>query len=223
MDLESRDSVNVKPAELDVLGQILTHVGSTLDDEALDQQIESFPLICLTSVDEELHGFLFGSLERIGGTPCVLWGAGAARKGKNAGPSLKALVGELYRRAAISFPDEDVLVAGQIAHPAGYTLLGGLSDICPRPGYSPTGEERAWGRRLAKRFGSKARYDDKAFRLKPGKQPARVFDTRTMKVSSTSKAAEMLGSPDPAAGEAMIVFGWASAEALEDGLSPGRK
>lgn len=223
MDLESRDSVNVKPAELDVLGQILTDVGSKVDDEALDRQIESFPLICLTSVDDELHGFLFGSLERIGGTPCVLWGGGAARRGKQAGPSLKALVGELYRRAAISFPDEDVLVAGQIAHPGGYSLLGSLSDICPRPGYSPTGEERAWGRRLAKRFGSNGSYDDRSFRVKPGKRPAPVFDTRTLKVSTKSKAAEMLGTPNPAKGEAVIVFGWASAEALEAGLIPGRK
>lgn len=223
MDLESRDSVNLKPAELDVLGQILGQVGSRVGDGELDRQVESFPLVCLTSLDEELHGFLFGSLERIGGTPCVLWGLGSARRGKQAGPSLKALVGELYRRAAISFPDEDVLVAGLIAHPGGYSLLGGLSDICPRPGYSPTGEERAWGRRLAKRFGCNGRYEDRTFRVKKSKEAAPVFDTRTMKVSNRSKAAEMLGAPDPDAGEGVIAFGWASAEALEAGLTPGRR
>ena len=68
---------------------------------------------------------------------------------------------ELYRRAAISFPDEDVLVAGRLAHPAAYTLFGLLDDVCPRPKYSPNGEERAWGRRLARRFGCDARYDDR--------------------------------------------------------------
>ena len=35
---------------------------------------------------------------------------------------------------------------------------------CPGPGYTPNGEERAWGRRLAKRFGCDAHYDDRAFR-----------------------------------------------------------
>ncbi len=55
------------------------------------------------------------------------------------------MVGELYRRAAISFPDEDVLVAGRIAHPAAYGLLQGLVDVVPRPNYSPTGEERRVG------------------------------------------------------------------------------
>lgn len=223
MDLESRDSVNLKPAELDVLGQVLETIGSTVGDAELDRQVEEFPLICLTARDEEIHGFLFGSLERIGGTPCVLWGLGAARKGKDAGTSLKSLVTELYRRAAISFPDEDVLVAGVIAHPGGYALLGGLGDVCPRPGYTPTGEERAWGRRLAKRFGLNGRYDDREFHVKAGKQAAPIFDTRTMKASNKSKAAEMLGTPDPAKGEARIAFGWASAEALEAGLTPGRR
>ena len=89
------------------------------------------------------------------------------RRGRQSGAAVKGLVGELYRRAAISFPDEDVLVAGRIAHPAAYSLLGGLADVVPRPDYSPTGEERAWGRRLARRFGCEGRYDDRAFRVAP--------------------------------------------------------
>src|SRR5215467_6742982 len=162
MRVESRDSVSLKPAELD---ELLASVELPLKDDALDDHVERFPLVTLTTADDELSGFLFGSLERIGGTPCILWGLGAVKKSRTARTTLEELVGELYRRAAISFPDEDVLVAGRMASPAAYSLLGSLADVCPRPKYTPNGEERAWGRRLARRFGCDARYDDRTFRV----------------------------------------------------------
>ena len=169
--------------------------------------------------NEELQGFLFGSLERIGGTPCILWGLGGVRKGRTARVILESLVGELYRRAAISFPDEDVLVAGRIAHPAAYTQFGVLVDACPRPKYEPNGEERAWGRRLARRFGCDARYDDRAFKVKKGKVVEPVFDTRHVKLGGKA-VVDFVGALEPAKGEAMICYGWAMAEHLADGLQP---
>lgn len=217
MAVESRDSVSLKPAELDELGQLLTAVDLPLAEERLDQHVEQFPLIALTATDAELHGFLFGSLERIGGTPCILWGLGAIRRSKQARANLDALVGELYRRAAISFPDEDVLVAGRFAHPASYSLLSALDDVCPRPRYSPTGEERAWGRRLARRFGCDGRYDDRKFRLKANGAPEPVLDARAVKAGGKA-ATELIGRVKPEKGEAVIGFGWAMAEALADGL-----
>jgi hypothetical protein len=108
MDVESRDSVSLKPAELDELGQLVSAMGLLLQDEQLDGHVEQFPLVAIAEIDGEIQGFLFGSLERIGGTPCILWGLGGIKRGKNARPTLDALVAELYRRAAISFPDEDV-------------------------------------------------------------------------------------------------------------------
>jgi hypothetical protein len=163
------------------------------------------------------HGFLFGSLERVGGTPCILWGLGAVRRGRQSGAAVKGLVGELYRRAAISFPDEDVLVAGRLAHPAGYALLSGLDDVCPRPKYTPNGEERAWGRRLARRFGCDARYDDRSFLVQSGPTVELVLDTRHVKLGGKA-ASDLVGTLDPAKGEALIAYGWAMAEALADGL-----
>ena len=59
-----------------------------------------------------------------------------SRRGPQGSPgalTLDGLVAELYRRAAISFPDEDVLVAGRIAHPAAYSLLGVLDDVPAAP------------------------------------------------------------------------------------------
>jgi len=221
MAVESRDSISLKPAELDELGQFVQTVGLPLVDAHLDTAVEQFPLVTICTEDDELHGFLFGSLERVGGTPCILWGLGAVRKSRNARTTLEGLVGELYRRAAISFPDEDVLVAGRIAHPAAYSQFTVLIDVCPRPRYDPNGEERAWGRRLARRFGCDARYDDRAFKVKKGKGVEPVLDTRHVKLGGKA-AADLVGVIDPAKGEAMIAYGWAMAEHLADGLQPAK-
>ena len=218
MDVESRDSVSLKPAELDELGLLVSEIGLPLQDEQLDGHVEQFPLVAIAAIEGEPQGFLFGSLERIGGTPCILWGLGGVRRGRNARPALDGLVAELYRRAAISFPDEDVLVAGRIAHPGAYSLFSVLVDVCPRPKYTPNGEERAWGRRLARRFGCDARYDERSFRLTAHGVPELVLDARVVKAGG-KVAAELIGEVDPANGEAVIAYGWAMAEALADGLS----
>jgi len=221
MEVESRDSVSLKPAELDELGQLVSGIGLELQDEQLDGHVEQFPLVAVVVLDGDLQGFLFGSLERIGGTPCILWGLGGVRKGRNARAALDVLVAELYRRAAISFPDEDVLVAGRLAHPAAYSLLGVLDDVCPRPRYTPNGEERAWGRRLARRFGCDARYDDRTFRLTAHGAPELVLHAGAVKAGGRV-ATELVGEVDPAQGEALIAYGWAMAEALADGLATPR-
>ncbi len=218
MTVESRDSISLKPAELDELGQLVSGLGLAVVDEQLDIHVEQFPLVAVAADDNEIYGFLFGSLERIGGTPSILWGLGAVRKGKAARATLESLVAELYRRAAISFPDEDVLVAGKVADPAAYALFTGLADVCPRPKYAPNGEERAWGRRLARRFGCDSRYDDRTFRVAPHGRPEFVLDARVVKAGGKA-AVEMVGSADPAQGEAVIAYGWAMAEALAEDLS----
>jgi hypothetical protein len=217
MNVESRDSVSLKPAELDEVGQIFLSNGLPVSDEELDRQVESFPLAVLATEEGVINGLMLGSLERIGGTPSILWGMGVVRKGKTASATLKSLTGELTRRAAISFPDEDVLVAGRLAHPAGYALLSGLDDVCPRPKYTPNGEERAWGRRLARRFGCDARYDDRSFLVQSGPTVELVLDTRHVKLGGKA-ASDLVGTLDPAKGEALIAYGWAMAEALADGL-----
>jgi hypothetical protein len=220
MNVESRDSVSLKPAELDEFGQLLAASGLSLTDEDLDHQVEAFPLVVLAASDGELQAGMFGSLERIGGTPAILWGLGAARKGKNAAAALKAMTGELTRRAAISFPDEDVLVGVRLAQPSCYVMLQSYANVVPRPGYTPNGEDRAWGRRLAKRYGVEPHFDDRAFKVavkgrRPGCQP--VLDTSPIKATGGAKIASLVGALDATRGQAMIAFGWAVAEELAAG------
>ena len=88
---------------------------------------------------------------------------------------LRAMITEQLRRAVLAFPDEDVLIGTRFATPAGFEAFRALTDIVPRPDYVATGEERAWGRRLAKRFGiDSAAYDEHSFAPPTRKPPARL-------------------------------------------------
>jgi hypothetical protein len=213
MDVDIRDSASLKPAELDVLTQVLRDAGSPLDDTVLDDQIERFSRVSTVARDEEVLGFLFGSLERIGGTPCVLWGLAATNANGQCDAVLRLMTNELYRRAAISFPDEDVLVAGRFCRPTLYQLFGGLQEPVPRPGYKASGEDRAWGRRLAKRFGCDDRYDDRSFRSTGTGTPEPTIDV-DLDGSPEPLVAELLAPLEPKRGDTMIAFGWAPAESL---------
>jgi hypothetical protein len=221
MNVESRDSVSLKPAELDEFSQLLTANGLPLTDAQLDLQVEAFPLAVVAMLDSEVQGLMLGSLERIGGTPAILWGLGVARKGKHGPAALKAMTGELSRRAAISFPDEDVLVATRLSQPSCYTLLSSYANLVPRPGYVANGEDRAWGRRLAKRFGIEANhFDDRGFTVavksrKPTCVP--ILDASAVKATGGAKVVSLVGDLDATRGKAMIAFGWAVAEELAAG------
>ena len=213
MDVDIRDSASLKPDELDILSQVLRDAGSPLDDEVLDQQVERFSRVSMVVADDEVQGFLFGSLERIGGTPCVLWGLGATRANGQSEAALEAMTTELYRRAAISFPDEDVLVAGRFDRPSLYRLFGSLQEPVPRPGYRASGEDRAWGRRLAKRFGCDGRYDDRAFCAAGNGRPEPVLDFEVADEPEPA-VAQLLAPLDRERGDSLIAFGWAPAESL---------
>jgi hypothetical protein len=212
MDVDIRDSASLKPAELDELSQVLRKAGSPLPESTIDDQVERFSRVTMVMDEDEIHGFLFGSLERIGGTPCVLWGLGTT-VAEQPRPVLEAMTTELYRRAAISFPDEDVLVAGRIAHPALYQLFGTLQEPCPRPGYRASGEDRAWGRRLAKRFGCDATYDDRAFRSAGSGTPEPKLDVN-LGDEPEPEVQELLAPVEADKGDTLIAFGWAPAESL---------
>ena len=220
MNVESRDSVSLKPAELDEFAQLLTSSGLHLTEEQIDLQVEAFPLAVVAVFESEVQGVMLGSLERIGGTPAILWGLGVARKGKQAAAALKVMTGELSRRAAISFPDEDVLVATRLSQPSCYALLASYANLVPRPGYVPNGEDRAWGRRLAKRFGLDPHFDDRGFTVavksrKPMCVP--ILDASPVKATGGAKIVSLVGDLDATRGKAMIAFGWAIAEELAAG------
>ena len=86
----------------------------------------------------------------------------------------------------------------------------------PRPDHRASGEERAWGRRLAKRFGVEtSAYDDRAFRATGDGTPPGVFDHSSLKPETIDPAvAAFFDDVDIKRGDSLITFGWAMAEDL---------
>ena len=117
----------------------------------------------------------------------------------------------------LAFPDEDVLVGAQMNDPGAFEAYKTLDDIVPRPEHKASGEERAWGRRLAKRFGIGATsYEDREFTVRGGGSQATVLDHESAKPDKIpADVAAQFDGLDTGAGDALIAFGWAMAEDLE--------
>ena len=56
----------------------------------------------------------------------------------------------LFSDVVRNLPDEDVVIGSRFVLPDGLDAFEKLDEVTPRPGNRAVGEERAWGRRLAK-------------------------------------------------------------------------
>jgi hypothetical protein len=128
--------------------------------------------------------------------------------------ALRLLLGDQYRRALLAFPDEDVLVGTRLAAPGAYQAFAGLVDVVPRPDHKASGEERAWGRRLAKRFGAEGRIDDRTFVLAGNGSTTGALDLGGPKVSPPDGVQSLFKGLNLKRGDRLVVFGWAMAEDL---------
>jgi hypothetical protein len=184
------------------------------DIGALSKAANDWVLATSARIDGKLHGFAFATLERIGGTPCVLIGMMSVRRHSKRDQVLRGLMGEMYHRALMAFPDEDVVVGSRFVSADALEAFKGLDDVTPSPGTRAVGEERAWGRRLAKRFDVDARYDEKTFIVSKDGQ-AGFLDFESAKPDKVAPAVREMFAPVPVAqGGVMVVYGWTMAEDL---------
>jgi hypothetical protein len=146
----------------------------------------------------------------------VLVGLASVKRSSKRDTVLKGIMQDQYRRALLAFPDEDVLVGTRFIDPSGFEAFKALQDIVPRPDHKASGEERAWGRRLAKRFGiENGAYDDRTFTATGDGTFPCVLDHESLKPESIPAAVRaQLDSVDVARGDSLIAFGWAMAEYL---------
>ena len=215
IDVETKDCTALSDAELGEMADLCADGPAGYDVGVLSKQREEWVLITQARENDRLLGYSFCTLERIGGTPCLLIGLASVKRGAKRDAVLKALMADQYRRAVLAFPDEDVVVGTRFIDPAGYEAFKGLDDIVPRPGHRATGEERAWGRRLAKRFGAEGRIDDRSFVVTGDGNPAGCLDHETLKPEATDpEIAAYFANLDRGRGDYLIAFGWAMAEDL---------
>jgi len=215
VEVETKDCTALSDAELSEMADMVTDGPAGLDIGLVSKQAEEWVLITQVRDQGKLTGFSFCTLERIGGTPCLLWGLASVKRNARREQALKAIVGAQFRRAVLAFPDEDVLIGTRMAEPGAFAAFRGLHDICPRPGHKPTGEERAWARRLAKRFGAEGRIDDRSFVVTGDGAVHGVFDYAPAKSDEVDPdVAAIFEALDPARRDLIIAFGWAMAEDL---------
>jgi hypothetical protein len=209
--------------------QVVTHDASSLTDSDLDEMAsiegsfgigalskakEDWVLATSARIDGRLHGFSFSTLERIGGTPCVLLGLLSVRRTTKRDQVLRGLMAEAYHRALMAFPDEDVVVGSRFVRPDALEAFKELDDVTPSPGVRAVGEERAWGRRLAKRFDVEAAYDEKTFVVRANGQDGFIDHDATKPEAIDAGRAALFADVPVNGGGSLIVYGWTMAEDL---------
>ena len=210
IQVDTKDSTALTDADLDEMASM----GGAFDIGLLSKAKEDWVLCTVARIEDKLHGFSFSTLERIGGTPCVLLGTLSVKRTSRRDSVLKGLMGESYHRALMAFPDEDVVVGARFVRADGLEGFKSLTDLIPRPAHRAVGEERAWGRRLAKRFGVDATYDETSFIVRSNGQSG-FLDHESLKPEKIAPDVAAMFAPIPAAaGGSIVIYGWTMAEDL---------
>jgi hypothetical protein len=221
IEVETKDCTALSDTELAEMADMCAEGPAGYEIGLLSKQRDEWVLVTQAREGTRLHGFSFSTLERIGGTPCVLIGLASVKRTSKRDAVLRGIMGDELRRAVLAFPDEDVLVGTRLIDPGGFQVFRGLEDVVPRPGHKATGEERAWGRRLSKRFGAEGRIDDRTFVLAgDGNRPG-AFDFESLKPESIARDVAAYFKPlDHRRGDSLVAFGWAMAEDLAARFEP---
>lgn len=217
VEVESRDCTAVSDAELEAMADLCAEGPNPFTVGFLSKQTELWVLLTEAREGSRLRGFVFSTLERIGGTPVVILGAGSVARTSRRSTVLAALIAEQLHRAVMAFPDEDVLMGIRMNDPATFEAFKVLSGAIPRPGHHANGEERAWGRRLAKRYRiGNSVYDPRTFvAAGDGGQPG-VLDYESARPERIDpELVALLSDVRRERGDSLVAVAWATAGRLE--------
>ncbi len=210
IQVETRDCAALTDTDLDEMASM----GGAFDIGALSKAKEDWVLCTTARSEGKLHGVMFATLERIGGTPCVLIGLLSVKRSAKRDQALKGLMGEAYHRALMAFPDEDVVVGSRFVRPDALEAVKQLDEQIPRPGHRAVGEERAWGRRLAKRFAVDGQYDEQTFVVRANGQAGFIDHESTKADRIAPGVAQLFEQVRPDKGGSLILHGWVMTEDL---------
>ena len=216
-EIETKDCTAVTDAELGELEAVAADSSCDFSMGLLSKQAEEWVLLTTARENDKLRGYVFYTLERIGGTPAVVMGLASVERNNKRATTLRSLMSEVYHRALMAFPDEDVVFGTQFINPGAFEVFRDLEQELPKYGHKVTGEERAWGTRFAKRLGvSSLAYDDRTFvALGDGSTP-RIFDYESAREDKVNKDGhELFKTVQAENGDTLIALAWAMAERLE--------
>ena len=128
--VDTKDCTAVSDAELEEMADLIADETVAFDVGELSKQRDAWVLITQVRDGAKLVAYGFCTLERVGGDPTVLIGLAGVRRTARRDSALRAMMGDQLRRAVLAFPDEDVLVACQMADPAAFDAFKTLDRIC---------------------------------------------------------------------------------------------
>lgn len=215
IEVVTKDCTALGDGELGELAD-LAAAGPGWEIGVLNKQAEEWVLVTQARVEGRLAGFLLSTLERIGGTPAIVLGLGTVARSDDREPVLDALMADQFHKARMAFPDEDVLVSARLVDAGSFDVLRGLAERRPWPGVRANGEERAWGRRLAKRYGA-VRFDDRAMVAQGDGGDRLLVDYESLRPEPVDSVFDAVhGTSD----SYVIAWGWAMAEFLDGHVQP---
>lgn len=212
IEVITKDCSALSDAEFAEMAEVTT-TGPSLETGLLSKQADEWVLNSQARRGGTLEGFVYSSLERIGGTPALVIGLATVSIGASA--TLRALMHDQFHKARMAFPDEDVVVCARMDSPAAMHAFVDLEDVRPQPATRLNGEQRAWGRRLAARYRTVS-FDDKSMHA-VGDSQRLVFDYRPSDGAEQQENEDFQEIFSCCADEAsfVIVWGWAMAEFLD--------
>ena len=215
--VSTKDCTALSDAELVEMADLCADRPPGFDIGFLSKEREAWVLITQAREGNKLRGYSFCTLERIGG-PRRCWsgwpgrpdvtGRGGAQ-GDHGGPVPPGPAGLPRRGRPARGP---ACCRRRASGPS-----SGSRTSCPFPSHKSSGEERAWARRLSKRFGCESRLDDRTFVLKGDGSVAGGLDFFAPKVKIPEGVERHFGDFDADRGDRLVTFGWAMAEDLAGG------
>jgi hypothetical protein len=216
IEVDTKDCTALGDAELEEMANLCAEGPSGYEIGLLSKQVDAWVLVTQARNNGKgLQGFAFCTLERIGGTPSIIIGLAAIKRNSKRDATLRAVVNDVLRRAVLAFPDEDVMVGTRLNDAGAFAVFKNLDGVVPRPGHKPSGEDRAWGKRFAKRLGVKT-YDERSFTVTGSGTFPEAFDHTALKPETIDpEVAALVDALDHDRGDALVACAWALAEDLE--------
>src|SRR5579864_1031504 len=104
IEVETKDCTALSDAEIAEMADSCAGGPAGFDVGLLSKQRDEWVLITQARDADKLLGFSFCTLERIGGTPCVIWGLASIKRTPRRAAVLRPAAGDQSRRAVLASP-----------------------------------------------------------------------------------------------------------------------
>ena len=210
LQVHTNDAAALTDTDLDELATI----GGAFDIGVMSKAKEEWVLITTARFDGKLHGFMFSTLERIGGTPCVLIGLlsvkrtsktrnGAARADERGVPPCTDGVPRRGRRDRLAFRHR--------RRPGG---VQGDERRHAEPGIERRRRGAGLGSSARQAVRRRWRYEARSFTVKKGGQDGFLDLELPSRPKSNLPCGRCSMTSSANAGAGKIVYGWMMAEEL---------